>query len=234
MDYDFTARVEEDFDRIAEGKTSWENTLSAFYTPFHSVVGKVMNAANPEKVERLIGKDPATGEPLTARFGKFGAYIQKGEGANRQFASLGKGQLIETITLAEALKLFELPRNVGEINGIPVIATKGRYGPYLKYGEKNMSLPRGKDPLTVTLEECAALLAEDSSKTPVNAVLASFDGSGIQIINGKYGPYLKKDGANYKIPRGKDAAALTEAECLSIINESGPAKKTFRKFSRKK
>ena len=234
MDYDFTARVEEDFDRIAEGKTSWENTLSAFYTPFHSVVGKVMNAANPEKVERLIGKDPATGEPLTARFGKFGAYIQKGEGANRQFASLGKGQLIETITLAEALKLFELPRTVGEINGIPVIATKGRYGPYLKYGDKNMSLPRGKDPLTVTLEECAALLAEDSSKTPVNAVLASFDGSGIQIINGKYGPYLKKDGANYKIPRGKDAAALTEAECLSIINESGPAKKTFRKFSRKK
>ena len=234
MDYDFTARVEEDFDRIAEGEVSWESTLSSFYSPFHNVVSRVMNTAAPGKVERLIGNDPATGAPLTAKFGKFGAYIQKGDGDNRQFASLGKGQLIETITLEEALKLFELPRTVGEIGGIPVIATKGRYGPYLKYGDKNVSLPRGKDPLSVTLEECAALIEGDSGKTPLNAVIADFEGSGIQIINGRYGPYLKKDGTNYKIPRGKDAATLTEAECLSIINESGPAKKTFRKFTRKK
>ena len=234
MDYDFTARVEGDFDLIAEGKTAWGKTLTDFYSPFHHRVTEVLSAAGYDKVERLLGNDPATGEPLTAKFGKFGAYIQKGDGEHRQFASLGKGQLIETITLEEALKLFELPRTVGQIDGTDVIATKGRFGPYLKFGDRNVSLPRGKDPMTVTLEECAALIEADAAKPAQNAVLADFPGSGIQVINGRYGPYLKKDGANYKIPRGKDAAALTEEECIRIVSESGPTQKSPRRFARKK
>ena len=234
MDYDFTAHVEEDFDHIAEGGAAWKDTISRFYGPFHSRVGEVLGNAEYSKVERTIGTDPATGDVLVARFGRFGAYIQKGDGETKQFASLGKGQLIENITLAEALKLFELPRTVGQIDGVPVIATKGRFGPYLKHGDLNVSLPRGKDPLTITLEECAALLAGEKDKPAVNAVIADFPGSGIQIINGKYGPYLKKDGTNYKIPRGKAAAALTEAECLEIIGSSAPTKKTFRRFKSKK
>ena len=235
MDYDFTARVEEDFDLIAEGKEAWEKTLSSFYGPFHNRIGEVMEAGGYSKVERTIGTDPRTGEALVARFGRFGAYIQKGDGDNKQFASLGKGQLIENITLEDALKLFELPRTVGEIEGIPVIATKGRYGPYLKYGDKNVSVPKGKDPLSITLEECAALLAAEQGKPAANAIMAEFSGSGIQVINGRYGPYLKKDGTNYKIPRGKDAATLTEADCLEIIGSSEPrAKRPFRRFSKKK
>ena len=233
MDYDFTAHVEEDFDHIAEGEAAWEDTISRFYGPFHSRIGEVLGNAEYSKVERVIGTDPATGEALVARFGRFGAYIQKGDGDTKQFASLGKGQLIENITLEEALKLFELPRTVGLIDGIPVIATKGRFGPYLKHGDTNVSLPRGKDPLTISLEECAALLAEEKDRPAVNAVLAEFAGSGIQVINGKYGPYLKKDGTHYKIPRGKDAAALTEAECLEIVGSSGPTRKTFRRFRKK-
>ena len=234
MDYDFTAHVEEDFDLIAEGEAAWEDTISRFYGPFHSRISEVLGNAEYSKVERMIGTDPATGEALVARFGRFGAYIQKGDGDKKQFASLAKGQLIENITLEEALKLFELPRTVGEIDGIPVIATKGRFGPYLRHGDRNVSLPRGKDPLSVTLEECAAILAEDKDKPAVNAVLAEFPSSGIQVINGKYGPYLKKDGTNFKIPRGKDAAALSEAECLEIIGSSEPTKKTFRRFQKKK
>ena len=232
MDYDFTARVEEDFDRIAEGQAAWTKTLSAFYGPFHKRIDEVMAHAAYSKVERVIGIDPVSGESLTARYGRFGAYIQKGDPEKKQFASLGKDQLIETITLEEALKLFALPRTVGELEGIPVIAAKGRFGAYLKYGDRNVSLPRGKDPLSVTLEECAALLSADQAKPAQNAVIKEF--GDIQVINGRYGPYLKKDGSNYKIPNGTAAETLTEADCLKIIGSSEPTKKSFRRFSKKK
>ena len=228
MDYDFTARVEEDFDLIAEGKAAWGKTISSFYGPFHNRVDTVLETGGYSKVERTLGTDPVSGETVVARFGRFGAYIQKGD----KSASLTKGQLIETITLEEALKLFELPRTVGELQGIPVIATKGKFGPYLKYGEKNISLPKGKDPRTVTLEECAALIAADEGKPAANAVLAEFAGSGVQIINGRYGPYLKKDGVNYKIPSGKNASELTEQDCLAIIGAAAPPR--GKRFSRKK
>ena len=220
MDYDFTAHVEEDFDRIAEGEAAWENTISRFYGPFHHRIDEVLENGGFSKVERVIGTDPKTGQTLVARFGRFGAYIQKGEGENRQSASLGKGQLIENITLEEALKLFDLPRTVGEIDGVSVIATKGRFGPYLKFGDRNVSLPRSKDPLTITLEECAKLIEAESGKTAPGTVLKEFPESGIQVIHGKYGPYLKKDGNNYKIARGKNADALTEADCLEMIRLS--------------
>ena len=166
---------------------------------------------------------------IVARFGQYGPYVQKGEGENRQFASLDKGQLIETITLEDALKLFRLPRRVGSFEDCDIIAMKGRFGPYIKHGDSIVSLPRGTDPLKVSLDECIRLIGEDRKKVPVNAVLQEFAGSGISILNGRYGPYLKKDGTNYRIPKGTDASTLTEAACMEIINNSKPSGKSFRR-----
>jgi DNA topoisomerase-1 len=230
MDYDFTANVEKDFDEIAEGEKAWNATIADFYSPFHRQVEDVLSNREYTHVSRELGTAP-DGQKVVAAFGKFGAYVQKGEGENRQYASLGKGQLIETITLEEALKLFELPRTIGEYEGIPVIATKGRFGPYLKYGERNVKLPRGVDPLKVSLDECVALLSESTPGTPAaNPVLREW--GTIQIINGRYGPYLKADGNNYRIPKGTDVASLTEADCQSIISSSDPTSKGRKRFKK--
>ena len=234
LGYDFTANVEKDFDEIAQGELVWNKVIGEFYTPFHKKVEEVLNDKEYSRVSRELGNDPADGEPIVAKFGQYGPYIQKGEGENRQFAHLAPGQLIESITLEDAVKLFMLPRNVGKLNDIDIIATKGRFGPYLKYGDKNVSLPRGKDPLTVTLEECIDAINANSEKTAANTVISDFTESGIQVINGRYGPYLKQDGKNYKIPKGTDAQSLTEEACKEIIAASEPTKKgTRRKFVKK-
>jgi len=229
MDYDFTANVEKDFDQIAEGEKVWNQTIADFYKPFHQQVENVLAVREYSRVSRDLGTAP-DGEPVTAAFGKFGAYVQKGEGENRQYASLGKGQLIETLTLEEALKLFQLPRTVGEFEGTPVVATKGRFGPYLKYGERNIKLPRTADPLKITLEECIRLIAETPETPAANAILAEW--GDIQIVNGRYGPYLKSGGNNYRIPKGTDASALTEADCQAIIAASDPTSKSHRRFKK--
>ena len=229
LDYDFTANVEKDFDQIADGDKVWNSVIGEFYTPFHHKVEDVLGDRQYSKVSREIGVDPSDGQTVVARFGQYGPYVQKGEGENRQFASLDKGQLIETITLEEALKLFRLPRRVGAFEGVDIVAMKGRYGPYIKHGDKIVSLPRGVDPLKVSVDECIRLLEEDRKKVPVNAVLKEFAGSGISILNGRYGPYIKKDGTNYRIPKGTDSSALDEAACMAIINGSKPSEKSFRK-----
>ncbi len=223
LDYDFTANVETDFDEVAEGKKAWNQTIEEFYNPFHKHVDAVLHDGNYSKVTREIGVAP-DGEKVIAAFGKFGPYVQKGEGENRQSASLAKGQLIETLTLEEALKLLELPRTVGQLNGVDVVATRGRFGPYLKYGDKNVKLPRGKDPLRISLEECETLIQEASAEKPAQAYLAEF--GDIKVINGRYGPYIKQGASNYKIPKGKDATKLTEADCQEIIAQSEPTKKS--------
>ena len=229
LDYDFTANVEKDFDQIADGGKVWNAVIGEFYTPFHQKVEDVLGDRQYSKVSREIGIDPADGQMVVARFGQYGPYVQKGEGENRQFASLDKGQLIETITLEEALQLFRLPRRVGTFEDNDIVAMKGRYGPYIKHGDKIVSLPRGVDPLKVSLDECVRLIEEDRKKVPVNAVLQEFPGSGISILNGRYGPYIKKDGTNYRIPKGTDVSTLTEEACLGIINNSKPSEKPFRK-----
>jgi len=226
LDYDFTANVETDFDEVAEGKKAWPDTIDAFYKPFHKHVEEVLQERGYSRVTREIGVAP-DGDKVIAAFGKFGPYVQKGEGEKRQSASLGKGQLIETITLEEALKLLELPRTVGQLDGVDVVATRGKFGPYLKYGSKNVKLPRQADPLTVTLEECAALIREASEEKPVNTYIAEF--GDIKVVNGRYGPYIKQGTSNFKIPRGTNAATLTEADCQAIIAQSEPTKKFSRK-----
>ncbi len=231
MGYDFTANVEKEFDQIADGKLVWNDVIGAFYTPFHKKVDEVLHDGNYSHVSKELGTDPE-GNKITAKFGRFGPYIQKGEGEKAQFVSLGKDQLIENITLEEALGMFRLPRTVGEYEGIEVVALKGRFGPYLKYGDKNFSIPRGKDPLKITLDECAAVIEEGLNKTAANSVMAEYQDSDIQVINGRYGPYIKHAGSNYRIPKETDAATLTEADCLEIINNSKPTEKGRRRFKK--
>lgn len=231
VDYDFTANVEKDFDQIAGGNLVWNEVIAGFYSPFHKKVEEVLNDGNYSHVSKDLGTD-GDGNRFVAKFGKFGPYIQKGEGENVQYASLGKGQLIEDLTLEDALKLFQLPRTVGKYKDVNVVALKGMFGPFIKYGDKNFSIPRGKDPLTITLEECSGIIEEGLNKSAANPVMAEYKDNDIQIINGRYGPYIKHAGSNYRIPKGTDAATLTETACLEIINNSKPTEKVRRRFKK--
>lgn len=227
LDYGFTANVEQDFDKIAAGEMAWNSIISEFYAPFHHDVETVLNNREYNRVQREIGIDPSDGQMIIAKFGQFGPFVQKGEGENRVFASLAPGQLIESITLEEAIKLFSLPRTVGQHEGIDIICLKGRFGPYIKYGDRNISLPKGKNPVTITLEECVELVSENLSK-PAQDIILEFPGD-IKVINGAYGPYIKCNGKNYKLPKGTEAATLTEEECKAIIRDSAPTSRKGRR-----
>ena len=222
LSYDFTANVEKEFDSIAEGQLSWNKVIADFYSPFHKTVEDSLSNREYSHVSRELGVDPSDGQPVVAKFGQYGPYVQKGEGENRKFANLAPGQSIESLTLEDALKLFSLPRTVGEHEGIPVVCTSGRFGPYIKYGDRNVSLPRKSNPLTITLAECVEII-EAAGTAKTREVLAEF--GDIQVINGNYGPYIKYDGGNYKIPAGKDAKALTEQDCREIIASTKPSGK---------
>ena len=229
LDYGFTANVEKEFDRIAEGEQIWNSVISEFYGPFHTKIQDTLSNREYSHVSRELGTDPKDGQLLVARFGQYGPYVQKGDGDNKQYASLAPGQLIESITLEEALKLFELPRTVGQHEGIDIICTKGRFGPYIKYGDKNISLPKGTDPLKVDLNTCVKLISESAEKKS-GAIIAEYKESDIQIIDGAYGPYIKHNGSNYKIPKGTSPEELTEEKCKEIISSTEP---TGRKKRRK-
>ena len=221
LDYRFTANVEEDFDKIAEGGAVWNGVIEDFYGEFHGKIQDALSNREYSNISRELGVDPADGQMLVAKFGQYGPYVQKGDGDNKQFASLAPGQIIESITLEEALKLFELPRTVGQYNSIDIICTKGRFGPYIKYGDKNVSLPRGTDPLKVDLDTCIRLIDESATKK-TGSIIHEFKDSDIQVIDGAYGPYIKCGKSNYRIPKGTDATTLTEDKCKEIINSSEP------------
>ena len=221
LDYKFTANVEEDFDKIAEGNAVWNGVIEDFYGEFHGKIQDALSNREFSNISRELGVDPTDGQMLVAKFGQYGPYVQKGDGDNKQFASLAPGQIIESITLEEALKLFELPRTVGQHNGIDVVCTKGRFGPYIKYGDKNVSLPRGTDPLKVDLDTCVRLIEESANKKS-GGIIHEFKESDIQVIDGAYGPYIKCGKSNYRIPKGTDATSLTEEKCKEIINSSEP------------
>jgi len=224
--YDFTAEVEKDFDQVAEGDKKWNNVIEEFYTPFHKKINEVMNDRQYSHVEKTIGIDPKDGLPIIAKFGQWGPYVQKGEGDKKQTAHLSNGQLIESLTLEDAIKLFELPRTVGEYQGVPVVAMKGRFGPYIKCGDKNFSIPKGKDPLAITLEECVAIM----EKTETNTGIISEFGD-IQVLNGRYGPYIKQNGSNYKIPKRNRRKHTYGGTVQEYHSEFGPhfESKNFQK-----
>ena len=219
LDYGFTAKVEEDFDQIACGNKVWNEVIRNFYTDFHQTVEDKLNDRTHTHVERRIGVDPVSGKALIARIGRFGPLVQKGENddPDKQFASLSKGQLIENITLEEALKLFELPRTVGSYQGQTITASIGRFGPYVKYGSSFVSLGKTLDPHSVTEEEAIALIEEHNLKES-NKHIATF--GDIEVLNGRFGPYIKQGKNNYKIPKGRAAESLNEESCREIIEKA--------------
>ena len=244
MDYQFTANVEKQFDEIAAGKLRWTDMIRQFYEPFHRQVDLVTSVRDVPRNERLLGVDPATGKNVYARMGRFGPMVQIGESNDTdkpQYARLQPGQYIETITLEQALALFKLPRSLGEFEGKEITVGTGRFGPYVRHDNKYFSLVKGKDdPYTITLERAIEIILEKREKEN-NRIIKTFEykGSVMQILNGRFGPYLAFDGQNYKIPRDTDPAKLTLDDCVAIMekaqqkSETGSTAKTKSKRQKK-
>ncbi len=226
LDYGFTAKVEADFDKVADGKLVWNKLIQNFYTPFHKRVDETLKENTHTNAERELGTDPASGKVIIVRLGKFGPLVQKGanDDPNKQFVSLQKGQLIESITLEEALKLFELPRKVGEFEGKEIIAAIGKFGPYIKYNGKFISLGKVYDPRSITESQAIELLTE-TAKKEANSIIHNFEKEDIQVLDGRFGPYIKHAGTNYKIPKGTDAKTLDLNACQEIIANTKPTRK---------
>ena len=229
MDYNFTAKVERDFDKIAEGKEKWTSMMKLFYKSFEPTVEKTINARQEHKAgERQLGIDPKSGRPVFAKIGRFGPVVQIGaadDNEKPQFAQLPSEMSMETMTLEDALELFKLPRTVGDLEGHPVVIGTGRFGPYILHKKKYTSLPKGTDPMTVTLEEAVALINEKRQQEEKRHLKIFAEDSKLEVIDGRYGPYLSYDGKNFRLPKNmhQRAAELTYDECMNIIN--APAKK---------
>ena len=225
LDYNFTAQTEERFDDIARGKLGWHQEIQTFYDDFHPGVDRALNTRTEHRVgERILGTDPATGRPVSVKIGRFGPMIQLGDGEGDekpQFASLLKGQSVSTITLEEALKLFEFPRLIGSFEDQDVTVAIGRFGPYVKHAGKFVSIPKELSPAHITLDEAVELI-EKKRAADANKTLKTFDeDADMQILNGRYGPYIKYKGGNFKIPKTVAApAALTLDECRKIVAEA--------------
>lgn len=226
IDYNFTAQVEKQFDKIAQGDESWQDMMKEFYTPFHKEV-EATKESKKESGERLLGIDNASGKNVYAKIGRFGAMIQIGEISDEEkprFASLKKTQSINTITLEEALDLFRLPRIVGILNEHEIVANNGRFGAYISYNAKNYTLPKGIDPMEVSFEECVEVIEKKDKQTElVGKVLATKDGKDITLAYGRYGMYIKYDENNFRIPRGVNAGEITAEQAIAIV--SGETKK---------
>ena len=225
MDYNFTAKVEQDFDKIAEGGETWTKMLKTFDKGFEPTVDKAMNSRNEHKAgERQLGKDPKSGKPVFVKIGRFGPVVQIGSAEDKekpQFAQLPKELSIESVSLGEALELFKLPREIGQYEGKTVTIGTGRFGPYVMHAGKYTSLPKGADPMAVTLEEAVALI-EEKRKVDTQKHLKIFaEDDKLEVLNGRYGPYLAYDGKNYRLPKAmhERAAELTYDECMAIINK---------------
>ena len=236
MDYNYTAGVESNLDKIAEGEEDWRTYLAEIYPPFHNAVEDKMRDGQYTHVERVIGVDPYDGQQIVAKFGQYGSYVQKGEGETRRFASLEKGQIIDTLTLEDAIKLLAFPRSLGMYEGSEIIVTKGKFGPYIKWGETNITLPRKTDPFKIGYEECVAEINAQKRSAAGSGILAEFPSDDISVMNGRYGPYIKHAGKNFRIPKGTDAVSLTLSQCRQIIAGSypGAGKTLYKKFSKKK
>ncbi len=230
MDYGFTAEVEKQFDDIAQGQLEWNRMIEKFYGPFHSSVEKTLEHADRAKGERKLGEDPKSGKPVYARIGRFGPMVQIGDAEDEekpQFASLLSTQSIENITFEEAMDLFKLPRHVGEYEGKEIQAAIGRFGPYVRWNSLFVSLKKneGDDPFSVT-EERAIELIKEKQEQEKNKYIKTFpENKEVQVLNGRYGPYIKIGRKNFKIPKGKKPEELSLEECLEIANAAPASKK---------
>jgi DNA topoisomerase-1 len=221
VDYHFTADVEEQFDKIAEGNLKWTGMIDKFYQPFHKTVTNTLEKRERKTGSRLLGSHPETGEPVTVRMGRFGPIAQIGDaenGVKPRFASLAKNQLLETITLDEALNLFRLPRSLGEREGAEMVVGIGKFGPFVRYNSKFFALKKGvDDPYSITLERAIELINE-KNESDKQKIIKDF--GDIMLLNGRYGPYIAKDKKNYRIPKGTEVEKLTKDDCLMIIEKS--------------
>lgn len=237
LEYTFTANLEKEFDKIADGEMSWTDTLHKFYDLFHPGVETVSAEKYELKVgEKILGTDPETGKLISVKIGRYGPFVQIGSAEDEdrpRFASLAKGQSIETITMEEALQLFQLPRRVGEVDGKPVDASIGRFGPYLKYDNAFITIPKGFDPYHITLEESEKLIAEKKEKDANRHIKSFPEDDSLKILNGRFGPYISYNRDNYKIPKGVVPAELSFEETVKIIN-AAPAKRTKAPRGKKK
>lgn len=239
LDYNFTANIEKEFDQIAEGEENWTKLIDKFYKVFHPIVESATNTQTDHKVgERILGVDPKSGRQVSVKIGRFGPMVQIGvqeEEEKPQFAGLQKTQSITTITLEEALKLFELPRSVGEFEDKDVSVGTGRFGPYIKHNGKFISLPKGYDPYSVDLDSAISLI-EDKRKKDAEKLIKTFtEDADLQILNGRYGPYIAYQKTNYKIPKGTVPADLDFDAAMKIVKATGekPATKTKAKSKKK-
>lgn len=239
LEYNFTARVEKEFDSIAEGKKQWNDVIKDFYDIFHDNVESVKSERMDRRVgEREIGTDPSTGQPVFAKIGRFGPMVQIGEsstdGDKPRFASIPSSLSLETITLEEALVLFTLPRSLGEYKGETLEANTGRFGPYVRFGKLFASIPKDMNPYEITLDQ-AITLVDAKIEAENNKFIASFgeDKELIQVLNGRFGPYISYKKKNFKIPKGTDPQTLDEATCRKLIEESSKDTKDKKESGRK-
>ena len=225
MDYNFTAKVEHDFDKIAEGKEKWTSMMKGFYKSFEPVVDKTLNARQEHKAgERELGKAPKSGRPGLAKIGRFGPVVQIGsaeDSVKPQFAQLPSELSMETLTLEEALELFKLPRTVGTLEGADVVIGTGRFGPYILHKKKYTSLPKTVDPMAITLDEAVAFINEKRQQEEKRHLKTFEEDAKLEVIDGRYGPYLAYDGKNYRLPKNvhQRAAELSFDECMAIIDK---------------
>jgi len=234
LDYNFTANVEEEFDEIAEGKLVWNKMIHDFYYPFHAQIEETLETSKKVSGEKLLGKDPLSGENLSVRIGRYGPMVQLGNSDSEnkpRFASLKKGQSIDTITLDEALELFKLPRPLGDYEDSEVIVSTGRFGPYVRHNSAFYSLAKTDDPMTIVLERAIELITEKRKKEMEKTIREFSENADMKILNGRYGAYISFKKRNYKIPKSKDPKELTLEDCLSIVKETEPSKpgRTSRK-----
>ena len=235
MDYNFTARVEEKFDEIAGGREPWNEMLKEFYAKFKDMVDETINTRSEHKAgERLVGTDPKSGKPVYVKIGRYGPVVQIGQAEDKEkprFAQLPSDKSMETITLDEALELFSLPRSLGQFEGHFVTIGSGRFGPYIHHDKKYISIPNGIDPLNITMETAVKLIAEKRRAEEQRHIKTFDEDERMQLLNGRYGPYIAFDGKNYRLPKQLHdrVAELTFDECMEIVNTPVTSKRTAKK-----
>lgn len=231
MDYNFTAKVEQEFDKIAEGKAEWNKEMKVFYQGFEPEVEKVMNARSEHKAgERELGIDPATGKPVFVKIGRFGPVVQIGTADDEdkpRFSQLPSDKSMETITLDEALELFKLPRTVGQFEGTDVVIGAGRFGPYVLHNKKYVSLPKDENPMTITLDAAINLIQKKRLLEAQRHLKTFEEDANMEVMNGRYGPYIAYNGKNYRMPKAlhEKASELTYEQCMDIVNNAPEPKR---------
>jgi len=240
LDFNFTASVEKEFDQIAEGKLKWESVIGHFYKTFHPAVEEASTYSKQKVGERILGEDPTSGRPISVRIGKFGPVVQIGTADDEDkplFASLRTNQRMETLTIEDALDLFKLPRKPGVYETKDITVAVGRFGPYIRHDNKFVSIPKTLDPMEITVDECIHLIDAKRLADSKKLIKTFAEDETVQVLNGRFGPYIYKDGNNYRIPKTTDPQTISLEDCLKLVSEQGekPARKAKgRKFGASK